>query len=258
MNLKKVNCLRFLLYFITTMSLLAPNSVSAADSLITIKTTASVTVGSGADLCAGACDREGTGALNLTGTWCTGALLAYLTSFTTEVSENSIIIKWTTASEKDNAGFYLWRSENETEEYEVLNEYIIPSEGNEIIGAFYKYTDNAVSSGKTYYYKLEAVNYTGTSEWYYLDNENMININNDNLSGLNALNINNSTPTGFKNQVTKPDDKFETENNYDNKTQNNKTEFDNELEQDNENMNNTYENDINAINSYGCSCSILN
>ena len=131
---------------------------------------------------------------------------------------------------------------------------MIPSEGNEIEGAFYSYKDNTVLSDKKYNYKLEAVDYTGISEWYTLDSENMIYIKANNLGGFDIVNINKNNMNHYssKNYIIKPDNKSDTENKESN-TQNNEVKFDNSEE-----LNTTNEQISNTNNSNGCSCSVIN
>jgi len=79
---------------------------------------------------------------------------------------HTVKVTWTTASEIENAGFNVHRSEVEDGEYVRINEQLIPAEGSEGAGASYRYDDTDVQVGKTYYYKLESLDLTGTSTWH--------------------------------------------------------------------------------------------
>jgi parallel beta-helix repeat protein len=86
-----------------------------------------------------------------------------LSSFTAATTNKYILLKWTTASEIDNAGFNLYRSESGDGEYVKINSSLIPAEGTSTSGATYKYVDNDVQNRKTYYYKLEDIDLHGKS-----------------------------------------------------------------------------------------------
>jgi hypothetical protein len=72
-------------------------------------------------------------------------------------------IKWTTASEIDNAGFNIYRSESEDGTYVKINNALIPAEGSPAQGAAYEFTDAGVQNRKVYFYKLEDFDVNGDS-----------------------------------------------------------------------------------------------
>jgi hypothetical protein len=76
-----------------------------------------------------------------------------ITSFTAEASPHSITVRWESASEINNLGFHLWRSLEPDDDYANISGFI-PSL-DEGIGASYEYEDIDVTSGVTYYYKLQ-------------------------------------------------------------------------------------------------------
>ncbi|PXF58511.1 MAG: hypothetical protein C4B58_06535 [Deltaproteobacteria bacterium] len=77
-----------------------------------------------------------------------------------------MLLTWETASEIDNAGFHLWRTETEDAEYNRITDYLIPAEGGPTQGAEYSYEDFDVVSGLTYYYQLEDIDYSGISTFH--------------------------------------------------------------------------------------------
>lgn len=87
-----------------------------------------------------------------------------LVSFTASPEGQTIVVKWETASEVNMLGFYLWRSTEEGGIYSPISD-LIPAEGD-IVGATYQFIDTAVEPGQTYFYKLEAVETTGASQFY--------------------------------------------------------------------------------------------
>jgi hypothetical protein len=74
-----------------------------------------------------------------------------------------VVLSWTTASEIDNAGFNLYRSESADGEYVKINASLIPAEGSPTQGATYQYVDRDVKNRTTYYYKLEDIDLNGNS-----------------------------------------------------------------------------------------------
>ncbi len=86
-----------------------------------------------------------------------------LTSFTAQPLNKKIQLEWITASEIDNAGFNLYRSESENGEYEKINTSLFPAQGSSTQGASYEFIDGNVKNRKTYWYKLEDIDLNGTS-----------------------------------------------------------------------------------------------
>jgi len=91
------------------------------------------------------------------------ATLVELTSFTAKAASDGIRLEWETASELDNAGFNLWRCETKDGQYKKINKQLIPAQGGSSWGAEYQFIDSLVESGRTYFYKLEDVNFAGDS-----------------------------------------------------------------------------------------------
>ena len=89
-----------------------------------------------------------------------------LISFEAEALEDAVLLSWETATEKDNAGFNLYRSDSANGSYERITSSMLPAEGNEFTGASYEFTDGDVEAGNTYYYKLEDVSIYGVSTFH--------------------------------------------------------------------------------------------
>ena len=89
--------------------------------------------------------------------------LIELTSFTATPLHKEVIIKWSTESETDNAGFNIYRATAEDGEYVKSNDALIPAQGTSTDGVSYKFIDRDVKNRKTYYYKLEDMDLNGTS-----------------------------------------------------------------------------------------------
>ena len=91
------------------------------------------------------------------------AKLINLSSFAAAPSNRAVIIEWSTESEIDNAGFNLYRSETENDNYTKINTSLIPAKGYSTQGAAYEFTDTNVKNRKTYWYKLEDIDLSGTA-----------------------------------------------------------------------------------------------
>ncbi|MFC1889128.1 choice-of-anchor tandem repeat GloVer-containing protein [Thermodesulfobacteriota bacterium] len=80
-------------------------------------------------------------------------------------------VTWETASETECEGFYLWRANDQIpppspDDYARITDVMIPSEGNESLGASYSYIDMDVLAGTRYYYRLEVVDIHGGSTFH--------------------------------------------------------------------------------------------
>lgn len=95
-----------------------------------------------------------------------GLIAVELYSFNAEVSERQVILKWNTATETENMGFQIYRSQIKDGEFEKITEKIIPGAGTSGEAHTYSYTDQDVQSGKTYYYKLADVDFAGNMKFH--------------------------------------------------------------------------------------------
>jgi len=94
------------------------------------------------------------------------SLLVELSSLTATGFEDFVLLEWETASEIDNAGFHVWRSEQEDGTYFQITEDLISAEGGSTWGAAYEYEDFDVEPDPTYFYELEDIDYSGTSTFH--------------------------------------------------------------------------------------------
>ena len=93
--------------------------------------------------------------------------LIELASFTAAVYPDRVALDWETASEIDNAGFRLWRSESVNGDYARIDDEMIAAKGDEVTGAAYSYEDS-VDNGAKYFYRLEDIDYSGESTFHAL------------------------------------------------------------------------------------------
>jgi hypothetical protein len=90
-----------------------------------------------------------------------GLVPVELASFTASPAEEGIMVRWATMSEKDNLGFNVYRSLEETSGWTVINEALIPGAGTTSQRHDYSLLDEDVTDGMVYYYLLEDVDLSG-------------------------------------------------------------------------------------------------
>ena len=88
-----------------------------------------------------------------------------LESFQATANQSDILVKWKTAMEIDTLGFHLWRSTSKNGQYLRITQQLIRAQGGASWGAEYSYSD-AINDEKTYYYKLEDIEFNGTSTFH--------------------------------------------------------------------------------------------
>jgi len=89
-------------------------------------------------------------------------LPVFLLGFSAAGGENSVVLRWKTASEIDLAGFNLYRSLGQDGIYARINPVLIPAQGTSTQDQDYQYIDDDnLLQGFHYYYKLATVEITG-------------------------------------------------------------------------------------------------
>jgi len=73
-------------------------------------------------------------------------------------------IKWTTASEQDNFGYDIYRSDTEEGEFDIINEDTLQGAGTTIDESKYAFRDDTIDPCKVYYYYVESIATNGTRE----------------------------------------------------------------------------------------------
>ncbi len=88
-----------------------------------------------------------------------------LTSFTASVEDGAVQLNWVTESEVNNQGFEIWRALEKEGTYQRIADYTthpeLKGQGNSTLRHEYRYTDQTVTSGHVYWYKLADVDVTG-------------------------------------------------------------------------------------------------
>jgi len=88
-----------------------------------------------------------------------------LTSFEAQGDFGKVTLAWTTASELQNLGFNIYRSSSEDENnWQMINNEIIPGQGNTSQETDYEFVDENVTSNETYRYRLESISVNGQVE----------------------------------------------------------------------------------------------
>ena len=84
-----------------------------------------------------------------------------LSFFRPTLENGEVIIRWTTESELDNAGFNILRSNNRINGFKQVNTALIQGAGTTGERSTYKWIDTAVKPGIVYYYQIEDVSFAG-------------------------------------------------------------------------------------------------
>ena len=84
-----------------------------------------------------------------------------LTGFTASAGGQGVVLSWATATETENLGFYVYRSQVTDGEYTQITAQMIPGQGNSAEAHSYEFVDTDVEPGNTYFYKLVDVDYNG-------------------------------------------------------------------------------------------------
>ena len=84
-----------------------------------------------------------------------------LSFFRPTLENGEIVIRWTTESELDNAGFNILRSNNKNGEYKQINTELIQGAGTTGERNTYKWIDPTAETGVVYYYQIEDVSFAG-------------------------------------------------------------------------------------------------
>ena len=91
-----------------------------------------------------------------------GPLPVSLSKFRPErLDDGSIVVRWVTESELDNAGFNILRSDTRDGEYTKLNEQLIAGNGTTSERNTYEFSDTSAKPNVVYYYQIQDVSLDG-------------------------------------------------------------------------------------------------
>lgn len=92
------------------------------------------------------------------------ALPVTLSRFRADRTKTGVILKWTTESEIDNAGFNILRSEKKNGTFKVINSKMIQGAGTTGERHTYTWTDSTAKPNTVYYYRIEDVSHAGVRQ----------------------------------------------------------------------------------------------
>ena len=84
-----------------------------------------------------------------------------LSFFRPTLENGAVVIRWTTESELDNAGFNIYRSRTRNGEFKQVNTQLIQGAGTTGERQTYKWIDTTAKQGVIYYYQIEDVSFAG-------------------------------------------------------------------------------------------------
>lgn len=84
-----------------------------------------------------------------------------LSFFRPTLEDGKVVIRWTTESELDNAGFNILRSDTRNGEFKQVNDKLIQGKGTTAERSTYKWVDTSAKPGAVYYYQIEDVSFAG-------------------------------------------------------------------------------------------------
>ena len=84
-----------------------------------------------------------------------------LSSFKAVQTADGAVLQWTTESEVENAGFYIYRSQSKDGEFKVVNPTMLQGAGTTGERTEYTWTDTTAKPNTVYYYQIEDVSHAG-------------------------------------------------------------------------------------------------
>ena len=84
-----------------------------------------------------------------------------LSFFRPTLEDGKVVVRWTTESELDNAGFNILRSDTRNGEFKQVNAQLIQGKGTTAERSTYKWVDTSAKPGAVYYYQIEDVSFAG-------------------------------------------------------------------------------------------------
>lgn len=93
-----------------------------------------------------------------------GALPVELVTFTGTVTSNGVRLRWRTQTETNNLGFHVYRSKTKDGNYVRITPTLIKGHGTDATPHDYQFVDDTAEIGKTYYYYIEDVDFSGKTD----------------------------------------------------------------------------------------------
>ncbi len=89
-----------------------------------------------------------------------------LSDFSATEKNGIVVLKWSTETETTNLGYNVFRTPAGLNQFEKINQSLIPGAGTTTLLHTYSFEDNNVEFGRKYDYKIENVNSDGSSKIY--------------------------------------------------------------------------------------------
>jgi hypothetical protein len=89
-----------------------------------------------------------------------------ISCFEANMASGQPMVEWHTASENGTVGFYLWRKDSASGDYQLVNPNFLPALANAMAGGVYRLVDPSAQYGEKVVYRLEEVNAQGNSQNY--------------------------------------------------------------------------------------------
>ncbi len=95
-----------------------------------------------------------------------GVVPVELSSLKAACINGAVELSWTTQSETENMGFFVYRATGSADKFVKLDQNLIPGCGNSSAGKRYQFRDEKVAAGHVYYYKIQTVAHSGETSWF--------------------------------------------------------------------------------------------
>jgi hypothetical protein len=93
-----------------------------------------------------------------------------LSSFNAVAGNDKVVLTWTTQSEINNQGFEVYRANREDGAYALIASYennaVLQGAGNSNSERNYRYEDQLISAGESYWYQIADVDYSGVRTFH--------------------------------------------------------------------------------------------
>ncbi len=132
-----------------------------------------------------------------------------LLAFEATSLENGVELRWSTASETNNLGFEIWRASRTDSQYVLIADYAsrpdLRGAGNTTARQDYRFLDQVVVPGETYYYKLVNVDFDHRkTEHGPLTVQYWGNTSEEFLAGIRTLELGQNYPNPFNSTTVIP------------------------------------------------------
>ncbi len=101
----------------------------------------------------------------LVANWSVTQAAITLLYFNATPGNQQVRLNWATATEIDNAGFFVQRSSQPNSGYARIHTEIILAKGDNFTGSTYEYLDSGLPNGAQFWYRLESIDFSQQSQF---------------------------------------------------------------------------------------------